>query len=61
MDVTGRVLGIHQGLDGYKQHTRTGKQKSDLEWNYQFGKNIAKMKGSLMFSDYKFGRGSEVE
>ena len=61
VDVTGRVLGIHQGLDGYKQHTRTGKQKSDLEWNYQFGKNIAKRKGSLMFSDYKFGRGSEVE
>ena len=56
VDVTGRVLGIHQGLDGYKQHTRTGKKKSDLDWNYQWAENIKRMKGSLMFAHYKFGR-----
>ena len=55
VDVTWRVIGIHQGLEGYKQHTRSGKKKSDLEWNYQWLADIQKAKGSLQFADYRFG------
>ncbi|OAO17167.1 hypothetical protein AV274_1106 [Blastocystis sp. ATCC 50177/Nand II] len=54
VDVTWRVIGIHQGLEGYKQHTRSGKRKSDLEWNYQWLADIQKAKGSLQFADYRF-------
>lgn len=55
VDATWRVIGIHQGLEGYKQHTRSGKRKSDLEWNYQWLADIQKAKGSLQFADYRFG------
>ena len=55
IDTSWRVIGIHQGLEGYKQHTRSGKKKSDLEWNYKWLSDIKTAKGSLQFADYRFG------
>ena len=52
VDVTNRVVGIHQGLDGYKEHTR---KKSDTDWNFQWTESIKKIKGALMYADYRFG------
>ena len=31
VDVTNRVVGIHQGLDGYKEHTKGKRKKSDTD------------------------------
>ena len=60
VDASWRVIGIHQGLEGYKQHTRSGKRKSDLEWNYQWLADIQRAKGSLQFADYRFRAGCGV-
>ena len=54
VDVTNRVVGIHQGLDGYKEHTKWKKVKSDFEWNYQWTDSIQKIKGALMYANYRF-------
>ena len=56
VDCTGRIVGIHQGLDGYKEHTRSGKKLSDLEWNRRWTGSIHKIKGAMMYADYKFSR-----
>lgn len=56
VDCTNRVIGIHQGLDGYKEHTRSGKKLSDLEWNRKWTGSIQKIKGAMMYADYKFSR-----
>ena len=57
VDASYRVIGIHQGLEGYKQHTRFGK-KSDFEWNMKWAESIQRSKGSLQYSSYRFrGRG----
>ena len=56
VDATNRVIGIHQGLDGYKEHTRSGKQQSDLDWNFQWANDIQKMKGALKYADVKLCR-----
>lgn len=52
IDVTQRVIGIHQGMDGYKEHTRSNKKVEDLNWNFQWARDIQKMKGSLMYADF---------
>ena len=56
VDCTGRIVGIHQGLDGYKEHTRSGKKLSDLEWNRRWTTSIHRIKGAMMYADYKFRR-----
>ena len=56
VDVTARVIGIHQGLDGYKEHTRSGKQQADLDWNFQWARDIQQMKGALKYADVKLRR-----
>ncbi len=55
VDVTNRVVGIHQGLDGYKEHTKGKRKKSDTDWNFQWTESIKKIKGALMYADYRFG------
>lgn len=52
IDVTQRVIGIHQGMDGYKEHTRSNKKEEDLNWNFQWAHDIQKMKGALMYADF---------
>ena len=54
VDVTARVIGIHQGLDGYKEHTRSKKNVEDIDWNYKWARDIKSMKGALLYAGYKF-------
>ena len=51
IDATRRVISLHQGLDGYKEHTRSGKLQSDLDWNVQWARDIKKIKGSLSYAN----------
>ena len=55
VDITERVLGIHQGPEGYFSRTRS-KQENDVNWNAKWIDEKRIVKGTLQMAKYRFGR-----
>ena len=60
VDITERVLGIHQGPEGYFTRTRS-KQDADVNWNAKWIDEKKIVKGNLQMAKKRFGRRGEEE